>query len=105
MPPRADAGRLGRLRVGELQLSENLRLADYHRVEARADPKHVTGGFAPGETVTRVIEHSPLYGSIRGQERERFFGGSGRIRGRPDYFDSIAGRDQRTLRDRRRRRG
>ena len=56
MQNQADAARLGRLRVRELELTEYLRLADDHRIETRADAEQMTRGVAAGETVNRFGE-------------------------------------------------
>src|ERR1700682_5760009 len=104
MQHQADAARLGRLRVGELQLAENLRLADDHRVEARADAEQMPRCFTAGETVYSIAPQISRDASIRGQKFARRFAAAAGIPRHSNYFDAVAGRDQRSFRDRLRRR-
>src|SRR6202041_532077 len=68
MQNQADAARLGRLRIRELELTQYLRLADDHRIETRADAKQMTRGVASGEIVNRFGELGLRNASISGQK-------------------------------------
>ena len=97
MQDEADAARLGRLRVRELELAEDLRLADHHRIEARTDAKQMADGVAAVEMVERVGERVAIDFAIGGEKFERFVGGARRVGGHADHLDAIAGRNQRGL--------
>ena len=68
MQHQADTLRLGRVRVREFELAENLRLADHHRVEARADAEQMAYGVAPLETIERAGEQRGVDLAIGGKE-------------------------------------
>ena len=99
MEHQPDGRGLGRLRVGELQLAENLRLADDHRIEAGADAKQMAHRVAPVEVVQRIAERAALDLAIGGEEARDFILGARGIRGDADDLDAIAGREQRGLAD------
>ena len=97
MQDQADAARLGRLRVRELELSQDLRLADHHRIETRTDAEQMAGGVAAGEIVNRFGERVVIDFSIGGQKFKSFVGGARRVDSNSHHFDPIAGRNKRGL--------
>ncbi len=93
----AGRARLGGEVVEALQLAEDLRLADHHRVEARRHAEEMADGVAvvmdeemlregrrrDAALAREELADRPGYGIVVAPERER--------------FDSIAGRDERRL--------
>src|SRR5579862_4254746 len=103
MQNQADAARLGRLRVRELELTENLRLADDHRIETRADAEQMARRVAAGKTVNRIGELGLSDSSVGGQKFEGLIRRAGRIDSDSYHFDAVAGGNQRRFRHSRRR--
>ena len=99
MEHQPDRRGLRRLRVCEFQLAKNLRLANDHRVEARADAKQMADRVAPAEVVQRLVERGAFDLAIRGEEARDCRPGALSIRGDADDLDAIAGREQRGLAD------
>ena len=67
---------LGRLRVGDLELTEDLRLADDHRVEARADPEQMAHRVAAVEAVERAAKSAALDPAVGGEKAGDFVAGA-----------------------------
>jgi len=97
MQHQAGTLRLGCVAVSQLELAEDLRLADYHRVEARADAEQMERGVASLETIERTGEHRCVDLAVAGEKAHRFVDRARRIGRYADDLDTVAGRNQRGL--------
>ena len=68
MEDQAGGARLGRLRIGVFELAEDLRLADDHRIETRADAKQMAHGGARLMPVKRGGERGGIDAAIARQK-------------------------------------
>src|ERR1700730_15353621 len=98
----ADAACLGRMDVGKLELAENLRLADHHRIQTGADAKQMARGVTACEPIERASKERRVNFAVGGEKIYSFIAGAGGISRHADYLDPVAGRDQRGFGDCRR---
>jgi hypothetical protein len=90
----ADAACLGRMDVGKLELAENLRLADHHRIQTGADTKQMARGVTACEPIERAGKERRINFAVGGENIYSFIAGAGGISRHADYLDPVAGRDQ-----------
>ena len=102
MQHQAGGARLGRAAVRDLELAEDLRLADHHRVEARADAEQMAHGVRSLEAIERAGEQSSVDLTVGGEEADRFVDRMGGVGRHADNLDAVTGRNQRGLGQRRR---
>src|ERR1700722_17457562 len=93
MEDQAGGPGLGGLRVRVLELAEDLRLADDHRIETRANAKQVAYGSAGFMPVKRAGESCGIDAAIARQEAGCLGLGEVARRGHAHYLDAVAGGD------------
>ncbi len=91
MEHQSGAAGLDRLRVCDFKLAEDLRLADYHRVETCADPEEMTGCLAAGKIVERRCKCFGCDAAIGGEEAGCLGGGARVISGDSNDLDAVTG--------------
>jgi hypothetical protein len=96
------ATRLGGAAVGQLELAEDLRLTDHHRVEAGADPEQMVRGVTALEAIERAGEQRRIDFAVGGEEPRGLVDGACGVGRYADDLDPVAGRNQRGLSERRR---
>ena len=94
--------RLGRVTVRQLELAEDLRLADHHRVETGADAEQMAHRVAALEAIERAGEQRGVDLAVGGEKATDFVDSAGWVLGHADDLDAVASRNQRGLGQRRR---